>query len=82
MEKTGIEHDKDWNRALAKIGIEHGVDENKAWQSLEWNRTLANAGTELWQRLEQNIGKDWNRAFQRLEHTKDKTGTELCQRLE
>ena len=52
LSKIGIEHGVDENRALAKIGIEHGVDENKAWQSLEWNRTLANAGTELCQRLE------------------------------
>ena len=52
---------------MTKTGIEHGVDENKAWQSLEWNRTLANAGTENWQRLEQRIGKDWISAWQTSE---------------
>ena len=50
--KTGTEHwqrleqsiDRDWNRALAKIGLEHGKDWKRAWAKIgtehgkDWNR--------------------------------------------
>ena len=52
MDKTGTENwqrleqsiDRDWNRALAKIGLEHGKDWKRAWAKIgtehgkDWNR--------------------------------------------
>ena len=82
MEKTGIEHDKDWNRAwrrreqsMAKPGMEQNIGKC-------WNRALAKIGTEYWQRLEQSISKTGTHQGQDLNRELAKTGTENWQRLD